>query len=126
MTVQEAIQRAEAILPGTPGSPGEEDPRWQAIIAISEFVETNPDKVWNFIARWGNHEDEDLRAAIATCLLEHLFEHHFGLIFPRVEKAVKESTLFAEMFRSRAKFGQSESPDNAERFDLLQAKSLFG
>jgi hypothetical protein len=126
MTVQEAIQRAEAILPGTPGPPGKEDPRWQAIIAISEFVETNPDEVWNFVARWGSHEDEDLRSAVTTCLLEHLLEHHFGLIFPRVERAVKQSSLFAEMFRSGAKFGQSESPDNAKRFDWLQTKSLFG
>jgi hypothetical protein len=87
LTVQESIAAAEKILPGQPAPAGENDPRWQAIIEISHFVPQEPNAIWPFVLKWGSHEDADLRAAIATCLLEHLLEHHFDLIFPRVETA---------------------------------------
>jgi hypothetical protein len=37
MNVQEAIENAEALLPGKVGFQGKTDPRWQAIIALGEF-----------------------------------------------------------------------------------------
>jgi hypothetical protein len=91
LTVQESIAAAEKILPGQPAPAGENDPRWQAIIEISHFVPQEPNAIWPFVLKWGSHEDADLRAAIATCLLEHLLEHHFDLIFPRVETASIQS-----------------------------------
>ena len=120
MTVDEAICEAEKLLPGTPALNDEEDPRWQAIIVVGEFVKTNPEEVWEFISRWGGHEDEDLRTAIATCLLEHVLEYHFDSIFPRLVNAVDENPLFADLFIRCGKFGLSEEPENAERFDHLQ------
>lgn len=81
-----------------------------------------PRGILEFRSEWGSHEDEDLRAAIATCLLEHLLEHHFDTIFPPVEKAAKENQLFEDMFCGCRKFGQSEVQKNAERFDRLQKK----
>jgi hypothetical protein len=39
MTVEEAISAAESILPGHAAPDGEIDTRWQAIIAVSEFIE---------------------------------------------------------------------------------------
>ena len=83
MTVQEAIRDADGVLPGKAAPEEAEDPRWQAIIAVRDFVESEPDAVWHFIRRWGVHADADLRAAIATCLLEHLLERHFETFFPR-------------------------------------------
>jgi len=53
MSVSELIRDAEAILPGTPAPEGADDPRWQAIIAIGEYIETHPEDVWPFVARWG-------------------------------------------------------------------------
>src|SRR5207253_10556311 len=53
MTVNEAIRRANEILPGRPAPDGQEDPRWQAIIAVGEFVRTEPEAVWKFVERWG-------------------------------------------------------------------------
>ncbi len=84
--VQRAIARAERILPGTPAPEGKRDPRWQAIIRVGEFIETQPEAVWQFTHRWGKHAQRDLRSAVATCLLEHLLEHHFDLMFPRVRQ----------------------------------------
>jgi hypothetical protein len=119
MTVEEAIQRANEILPGQEAPEGETDPRWEAIIAVGNFIEANPEEVWRFAHQWGQHVDEDLRTAIGTCLLEHLLESHFDLLFPRVEIAVKSSPEFADAFSRSWKFGQASEPSNQVRFDKL-------
>ncbi len=120
MNVHEAIAAAEQVLPGVPAPEGELDARWQAIIAVEEFLQDQPEDVWPFIMRWGRHSDPDLRAAIATCLLEHLLESHFDQFFNRVLEAVRADRLFADTFSRCAKFGASEIPANAVRFDALQ------
>ena len=119
MTVNEAIRRAEAVLPGRPAADDQIDPRWQAIIAVGEFIQTEPEAVWRFVERWAKHPNGDLRMAIATCLLEHLLEHHFALLFPRVERQVSRSTRFADTFSHCWKLGQAKTPRNAARFDRL-------
>jgi hypothetical protein len=71
-TVHEAIEATERLLPGVAAPDGELDPRWQAIIEVEGFIETDPEEIWHFIRRWGCDESEDLRRAIATCPLEDL------------------------------------------------------
>lgn len=119
--VQRAITRAERILPGTPAPEGKRDPRWQAILDISDYIETQPEAVWQFAHRWGKHAQADLRAAVATCLLEHLLEHHFELLFPRVRRAALESPRFAITFCSCWWFGEAVSPKNAARLNRLKS-----
>lgn len=121
MTVQEAISAAESILPGHAAPEGEIDARWQAIIAVSEFIEAEPEVVWSFASKWGAHPDEDLRMAISTCVLEHLLEHHFDAFISRVEEAANVDQLFAETVSSCWKFGQSDEPTRAARLDRLKA-----
>ena len=67
MTVEDAIAAADAILPGTTAPEGDTDPRWQAVIAVAEFIETDPEAVWQFALRWGSYDDKDLQTAIGTC-----------------------------------------------------------
>ena len=122
MSVSNAINGASALLPGMPAADGEDDPRWQAIIQIASFIETNPEEVWRFVVSWGGHEQEDLRNAIACVLLEHLLEFHFDLIFPRVEATAKTDSLFWDTFCRCWKFGQSEIPANAAKFDALKER----
>ena len=122
MTVHEAIAAAERILPGHAAPDGVEDPRWQAVIEVGNFVSEEPEAVWPFVLRWGSHGDDDLRAAIATCLLEHLLEHHFDLIFPRVEAVAKSNVFFAKTTAQCWKFGRAKEPVRAERFDRLWAE----
>ena len=122
MTVDEAISAAEKILPGHAAPDGVEDPRWQAIIEVGNFVPEEPEAVWPFVLRWGSHGDDDLRAAIATCLLEHLLEHHFDLIFPRVEAVAKSNLFFAKTTAQCWKFGKAKEPQRAKRFDRLRAE----
>ena len=121
MSVQEAIVAAEQILPGQCAPEGEEDPRWQAIIGVSLFIPTDPETIWPFALKWGSHEDADLRSAIATCLLEHLLEHHFDLLFPKIENAAKENALFGKTIKMCWKFGQAREPEKADKFEGLRS-----
>ncbi len=122
VAVQRAIATAERILPGTPAPEGKLDPRWQAIIRVGEFIETQPEAVWQFAHRWGKHPQADLRAAVATCLLEHLLEHHFDLVFPRVHRATLDSPRFAKTFALCWWFGQAAAPKNAARIKRLESQ----
>ena len=121
MTAQEAIDRAEALLPGSAAPEGEIDLRWQAIIAVAEFVEREPEVVWPFAWRWGCSEDADLRMAIATCVLEHLLEHHFDAFISRVEEAARGDSFFARTVCSCWTFGRSDETSRAARLDRLNA-----
>lgn len=125
MTVARAIDAANAILPGRAAPEDQEDPRWQAIIAVGDFIESDPLPVWEFTSTWGDHADEDLRAAIATCLLEHLLEHHFDLIFPLVQNKVRQHVEFLDPLVLCARFGQASTSENARQLDELIGKKLI-
>ena len=122
MTLHEAIERANELLPGVPALEGEEDARWQRIIDVGAYIVDEPEAVWAFVAHWGSATDPDLRSAVATCLLEHLLQHHFELVFPRVEARANSDALFADTFKRCWKLGQAELPANAARFDALVAR----
>jgi hypothetical protein len=107
--VQSAIAAAELILPGKCAPEGETDERWQALIEVGYFIESDPEPIWSFVLKWGSHDDEDLRGGVATVLLEHLLEYHFDLLFPRIEAAARSSSLFAETFKACWKLGQRKS-----------------
>ena len=119
MSVSQRIHAAEAFLPGVAAPEGEKDPRWQAIIAVGEFIDASPHEVWQFVARWGCTEDDDLQDAVACCLLEHLLENHFDAIFPLVRELALTDARFYETFRKCWRFGRAELPGNRERFDAL-------
>ena len=93
--VELAIRAAENVLPGQAVSDGQPDPRWQAIIALGRFIETEPAPIWSFIRRWGSYPDDDLSAAIATCLLEHLLEAHFATYLDEMEWHARDNPRFA-------------------------------
>jgi hypothetical protein len=124
--VRDAIESAERILPGEAAPEGVRDPRWQAIIVIADFIQKEPDAIWSFILRWGSNADEDLRTAIATCLLEHLLEHYFSRFFPQVEEAVRGNALLADTFSKCWKIGQAKEEANAKLFARLQAECRKG
>jgi len=122
MSVAHAIRKAERILPGKEAPEGELDPRWQAIIEVSEHIQQRPDEVWRFTRKWGAHANADLRAAVATCLLEHLLERHFDRLFPLVSEACRQSRRFADTFGMCSEFGQSRRRRNRMRFRALRAE----
>src|SRR6476619_5416805 len=70
--------------------------RWQALIVIGEFITTEPETVWEVTREYGISDDEDMRNGVATVLLEHLLEHHFATIFPRVRELALVDSQFAD------------------------------
>jgi len=121
-SVHEAIDAAEQILPGQVAPDGQRDPRWQAIMHIEDFIEYEPEAILRFVLKWGIHEQEDLRSAIACLLLEHLLEFHFELIFPRIQQAAFAHPLFADTFLKSWKLGQAKEEPNSTKFDALRSK----
>ncbi|HEX8323068.1 MAG TPA: hypothetical protein VF595_04065 [Tepidisphaeraceae bacterium] len=118
--VRRAIVRAESKLPGKLTTDGKNNPRWKAIFDIGTFVETEPEAVWEFVLRWGKNAHVDVRVAVGCCVLEHLLEYHFDLIFPRVRRAALESPRFAHTFNTCWIFGQTALPKNLVRFERLK------
>jgi hypothetical protein len=123
--VQRAIARAERVLPGRETKRGV-CPRWQAIIAVGEFIESDPIPVSEFALKWARRRGRDLGTAIHCCLIEHLLEHHFELVFPRMRKAARESArvadLFIDLWKSPFVFGQATQPDNLKRLRRLSSE----
>jgi hypothetical protein len=125
VALEELVREAEALLPGEPATEGQ-DPRWQAVIAIGEYIESEPEAVWSFIRRWGSHPQEDLRDLIATCLLEHLLERHFAAYFRRVKQQALAASRFADTFLRCWQLGQANEPGNAKQFEALRSQLLKG
>jgi hypothetical protein len=98
----------------------DEDTQWQAAIRLGDYIEHHPEAVWLVLARWGCSDDGDTRMAMATCVLEHLLEHHFATFFPRVEELSKLNMNFGDTVRSAWFFGQSEEPVKRVRLQALQ------
>jgi hypothetical protein len=119
LTLRRLITQAENILPGRPAPDGTQDLRWLAIIWIGDHIREQPEPVWDFARKWGKHSQQDLRMAIATLLLEHLLEHHFELIYPRVCVEVRKSKRFADTLSRCWWLGEAALPTNARRLDRL-------
>jgi hypothetical protein len=88
-------------------------------------VDRRPSGAWaprdpELCRRSREHPDEDLRAAIGTCALEHRLEEHFDAFFPRVEAAARSSLALADTVLRCWKLGEAELPANAARVDSLQ------
>ena len=62
--------------------------RWQAAIALGEFCQTDPEAIWPLTVKWGSSNDADVRAAVGTCVLEHILEYHFSTYFPKVTRLI--------------------------------------
>jgi len=123
-SVRRALARAERLLPGKPAHPG--DLRWLAMLHIQDdFIKTHPEEIWPFVLRWAKHPQIDLRDAIACCLLEHLLENHFNLMFPRIREAAAHSRRFADTLRRCYWMGEAAWPPNAAMLDRIVGVKRF-
>lgn len=89
-------------------------------MAVAEFIVEEPEPVLEFALHWAGTDDEDLRSAIACCVIEHLLEHHFELVFPRIEATARADRNVASAVQTCWRFGASELPPNAARLRSLQ------
>ncbi len=74
-------------------SDAENNCRWQATIVVGMSIESAPDEVWEVIREHGNSDDEDMRSAMATVLLEHLLEFDFDRYFALIRDEVSAGRL---------------------------------
>lgn len=106
---------------------GDETGVWRAAEALGEYAKTDPDAIWPLVVKHASGANPEVRSAIATCVLEHVLEHHFDRYFPLVEAIVRSGNrCFAEAFKTCWKFGHAEEPDRAKRWDelLTQIRAL--
>lgn len=85
------------------------DCRWQACIVISEFLMEYPDELWAIALHYGTDDDEDMRDAIATVILEHLLEMHRSRYLPLAHLAADANPLFADTLQRCWWFGDGDS-----------------
>lgn len=99
----------------------DEHTRRQAAIALGTRCEDPPEIIWPLVVKWGSSENEDVRAAISTCVLEHILEHHFEEYFEKVVELIQDGNRqFFDTYSTCWKLGQAKLPGNTERFDRLK------
>lgn len=92
------------------------DVRWSAAATLTDYAMYHPDHVWPNILKHGSSNDEDRRTAVATCLLEHLFEAYFS----KLEKVILAGNNNLKDTLSMCwKSGKSEIPENSARWESL-------
>jgi len=62
---------------------GRQRKRWEN--RWENYAEANPEMIWPLVVKHGSSDNAEVRAAIATCVLEHILEYHFEHYFPMVE-----------------------------------------
>jgi hypothetical protein len=101
----------------------DEQERWSAAADLGEYVFDQPQQVWPLVLRFGSSEIEDARQAFATCVLEHLLEHHFDVFFPLLQSEIeKGNDNLADTFRLCWKLGQSLDPARLQQWEFLRSR----
>ena len=85
--------------------------RWQAVVVVGESLDTKPEAVWEVVKEFGDDPDEDVRAAIATCLLEHLLERDFDRYFPRIRQEILNGRSLMIDTLGSSWFGDKDDPN---------------
>ncbi len=63
--------------------------RWQALMVVGLFAERHASAVWPVVLELGASEDQDMRSAVATMVLEPILKHHYEQYFPVLQAAVE-------------------------------------
>lgn len=94
--------------------------RWEAASQLAEYINDSPSDVWRLVLEHGSSDDEDMRSAIATCVLEHLLESFFDPYFHLLELEVGGGNRnLMETLKLCWKLGESEHSVNSARWDEL-------
>lgn len=93
------------------------DVRWQALIAIADWIETDPERVWEVVLEYGDSQDEDMRTGVATVLMEHVLEHYFDSYFQQLRDRIEAGdALLADTLSRCWAFGEARTRwDEVER-----------
>ena len=78
---------------------------------IGESIHVDPEAVWDVVREFGDDPDNDMRMAVATCLLEHLLEHDFETYFPKVREEILNGRSRMIDTLSSSWVGEADSPN---------------
>lgn len=93
---------------------------WKGAELLGEHAEHNPDAIWSLVVKHGSATSPEVREAIATCVLEHILEHHFEPYFSDIESRVNAGdNSLLQTLALCWKLGQAEVPENSCRWDKL-------
>lgn len=106
---------------------GDTEAVWQ--IAASEpyadTAYTNPRSIWPEVLAALRVADEEIAAAIGTCLLEHMLEVDFAFFNAVIAENMPCVPMLAEAMSISAKFGQSKLSSNSAAFDALKERACL-
>lgn len=89
----------------------------------ADVAYTNPRSIWPEVLAALKVADEEMAAAIGTCLLEHMLEVDFVFFHRSISDSMQSTPMLAEAISSSAKFGQSLLPPNSAMFDALKERA---
>jgi hypothetical protein len=102
---------------------GDVSKAWAAAAELGEYALDCPEKVWPLVIQFGSSSEEEMRQAIATCVLEHVLEYHFDEYFPLIEAEGSKGNLdFVDTLRLCWKFGKSLEPSRAKRWETFLSR----
>src|SRR6185369_15327244 len=102
-----------------------ENDRWAGAADLGEYAFARPEQAWPLVVEFGSSSVEDTRAAIATCVLEHILEHHFDTYFPLLVSEIEQRNnhSLADTLSFCSKFGQAREFSRATLWDSLLTRS---
>lgn len=101
------------------------DCRWQSIIIIGQFLDNRQQDIWEIILHFGSSNDSDMRTAIATILLEHIFEHNpdsFEKRFKDLKEEIQKGNKNLLDTFSLCRFQIKDDKQNGQMSELLKTK----
>lgn len=62
--------------------------RYEALGIFQKFLESDHEKIWPFVVKYGSHPSHRIREALATMVLEELMSRYHDRYFPEVKRIV--------------------------------------
>jgi hypothetical protein len=82
--------------------------RYEALGIFEQLLESDHEKVWPFVVKYGSHPNSHIRGALAALVLEVLLGTHHNQYFPRVKNIVLSGDRrFLDTLTRCWPFGQS-------------------
>ncbi len=67
--------------------------RWRILVAIEDFAERCPERIWPFVVKWGSVLNRDIRQGVACCILEHILEFHWDEYFAESRAVIDRGNI---------------------------------
>jgi hypothetical protein len=108
-------------------SAGDSRTRWGILSVVGRFAHRHPALVWPLVRRWGCSTNEDIRLAIACCVLEHVLESHFRKYFRACRELASKNDRFHDTLKKASRWVRAHLGRQAEPLiSFLSQRSSSG